>query len=117
MKKGFTLVELLAVLVILAILSTIAMVSITSIMRQSEEKLLEEQIGRIEDGAHLYMSSNVALYPADELLLTVEQLKQSGFLNNETIYNPVTDEEMNGCVLVKYEVDINQYVFTYQSTC
>ncbi|MFI3307880.1 MAG: type II secretion system protein [Mycoplasmatota bacterium] len=117
MKKGFTLVELLAVLVILAILSTIAMVSITSVMKQSQEKLLEEQIERIEDSAYLYMSTNVSLYTDEDLFLTVALLKQSGFLNNEAIIDPVTDEEMNGCVWVKYEEDINQYVFTYQSIC
>jgi len=56
-KKGFTLVEILAVIVILAILMTTAGASVFSIIGESQKELLEEQIKNLGDTAITYVES------------------------------------------------------------
>lgn len=57
-KKGFTLVELLAVIVILSIIITISLVSINSVRNNSLESILETKIASIEQAAILYAQDN-----------------------------------------------------------
>ena len=54
-KKGFTLVELLAVLVILVVIMTIAIPSVTSSIERSKHKQKNAKIELIESAAELYI--------------------------------------------------------------
>ena len=53
MKKGFTLVELLAVIAILGILLTVSGTAVFAVLNSSKEKLLAEQIKGLEDAVIL----------------------------------------------------------------
>ncbi len=57
-KKGFTLVELLAIIVILVIIVSIAVKSFYSVRMDSLEELLKAKITEIESGAELYGQNN-----------------------------------------------------------
>ena len=52
-KKGFTLVELLAVIVVLGIVATIAVVSVGGISNTIKDNILEKKIKMIEEAAVL----------------------------------------------------------------
>ena len=56
-KKGFTLVELLAVIAILAIVTGLAMLSINNAYKNSREKILEDYISNIENSAINYVQN------------------------------------------------------------
>ena len=56
-QKGFTLVELLAVIVVIAILMTVASTSVFGILSDSKDKLLEEQISSLKEAAVTYVNS------------------------------------------------------------
>ena len=58
MKKGFTLVELLAVIAILGILLTVSGTAVFAVLNSSKEKLLAEQIKGLEDAAISYAISD-----------------------------------------------------------
>lgn len=58
MKKGFTLVELMAVIVILSVIMLIATISISKIRKDSAEELLETTIQSIEKSAIVYGQEN-----------------------------------------------------------
>src|SRR5574344_1083420 len=111
-KKGFTLAEVLAVIVILGIIITIAATSITAVVKRSKEKALNRQIEYIESAAkNYYISAN---YP-NICFITVDKLYKIGYLKEENINNPVTDEKIDGCIIIGYSS--NQYKYNYSKKC
>jgi len=79
-KKGFTLMELLAVIVIMAIIFAVAIPSISSSVERSKTKQLNAKIEVIEAAGEVYISDNnvnyvslVTLYCGN--ILTKEELK------------------------------------------
>ena len=64
MKKGFTLVELLAVIVILAIILAIAVPTISSLIENSRVEAYKNQKGLLKKSATTYLASNANLYPS-----------------------------------------------------
>ncbi len=55
-KKGFTLVEILAAVVILALLAIFCTVSVSSVLNNSREELLQDQIKSLGDAAITYVT-------------------------------------------------------------
>ncbi len=58
MKKGFTLVELLAIVVILGILGSIGMSIYSRLQKETRQKLYEEQLITIEKAVRTYITEN-----------------------------------------------------------
>ena len=58
-KKGFTLVELLAVIVILALIMGIAVVSIGNVLQTSKEQIMFENAQSIIDGAKKHFAIKI----------------------------------------------------------
>ncbi|MBQ2946643.1 MAG: type II secretion system protein [Bacilli bacterium] len=109
-KKGFTLVELLAVLVILSILSIIATVTVSSILNDSKSSLSDRQKRNIENAAETYylkegMNSN-------DMCISVEELIEKGYIDSVTVKDPQDRKEMTGYVKITYAS--NQYSYKYQ---
>ena len=115
MKKGFTLIELLAVLILLAVIGLITLPIINNSINNSRERALEETIKNIEHAALTYSVENYLGMDTNYKSLTLEELKTKGYLENKDIINPVTKEEMTGCILYKWES--NQYNFKYSDEC
>lgn len=107
-KKGFTLVELLAVLVILVVIMTIAIPSVASSIERSKNKQKNAKIELIESAAEIYLDRYRNSITSDTIdleslicdrLLTKEQAKDpfdekytlSGYysvVNNKWIEEP-----------------------------
>ena len=85
-EKGFTLVELLAVIVILGIIVAIAIPAIGNVINKAEDDANDAEIGMIIDAARLYEMQ----YEPEEgddgtggdgkLPVTVQELLNAGFL-------------------------------------
>lgn len=58
MKKGFTLVELLAVITILSIIVAVALTSINAVRQNSLENIVETKLDLLEQAAILYGQEN-----------------------------------------------------------
>lgn len=58
MKKGFTLVELLAIVLILGILGSIGMSIYSRLQKEARQKLYEEQLITIEKAVRTYITEN-----------------------------------------------------------
>lgn len=115
MKRGFTLVELLAVIVILGIIAMITIPNFNSIFKSASKKLSEEQISSIEGIARTWGVMNTNKL-GECYILTLSELKSSGLLENISIIDPETSEELNDCVKISYDASNNQYDYTYTTT-
>ena len=92
-KKGFTLVELLAVIVILAILATAAFTLVLPQIEKSRKKSFVSEVASIIDSAELYF-----LEHPTETQATITQLKP--FIKN-------WDASKAGCVQAPTSSDAN----------
>lgn len=79
-KKGFTLVELLAMLVVLAILMAITVPNISGILGKSKTDIIKEDVTKIVDTAKIKIASdNSIINPAKNkcLVFTLEYLNDN----------------------------------------
>ena len=88
-KKGFTLIEILAVIIFLGIISLIVVATVKRMFQSSKQKLYDEQIILIEDGLKNWASANIFLLPNENetIYISLGQLKQSGHAE-QIIKNP-----------------------------
>jgi len=112
MRRGFTLIELIATMVILGLIALITIPTIQDALSKSKEGLLENQIKSIENIARSWGVKNISKVE-DCYVLTLDELKQSGYLENDDVINPETKEELDGCIKINFDASINQYTYTY----
>ena len=110
MNKGFTLVELLAVLIILAVISLIVMVSVGDTISNSKNSLSDVQKKRIEEAAEIYYNREGMNIDAD--CVNVSDLIEDGYIQGDAVLDPKNKNQMVGSVSITYAS--NQYVFEYQ---
>ena len=99
-KRGFTLVELMAVIAILAILATIATPIVLTVQRNIKEKMLTAKVKVINSAAVMCAQKTGGSGSCD----TVAKLCQNGFLDvdkgltqAECQQNPVSSASMGAC--------------------
>ena len=66
-KKGFTLVEILAVIVILGLLALIAIPNVASTIKKQEESMYKSQLELIKEGARGFVASNIFSIDVDTI--------------------------------------------------
>ena len=114
-KRGFTLVELLAVIVILGVIALIAVPLVFSSINSSKEGLYERQIDQLIQAGKNWGSKNNQELPkeiGDQVFLDPKDLAQLGFIDAEEILDPRTGEQIKGCVVVTK--DERQYNYTFE---
>ena len=101
-KKGFTLVELLAVIIILSLLAVLASTSVTKVIKNSKSDLYDAQLNLIKSAAEAWGSDNINKLPnAGECkYITLSTLKGYGLIDNE-IKNPKTNKKFNENLYIK----------------
>ena len=117
MKRGFTLVELMAVIIILAVISLIVFPTMVKTISKAKEDLYQNQIETLEKASKDWSVKNTEKLPeednSDMCYIKIGTLSLEGFIENKEVENPETGEPMTGCVLVRYNTTYNQYEFTY----
>ena len=111
MKKGFTLVELLAVITILSVVMSVALFSVISIRNDSLENIVDTKIDLIEQAAILYGQENPSAInntTCKEIVLKSDEsgdevytpsycvTVNAGFLIDEGYFNSGDLDEENG---------------------
>jgi len=112
MKKGFTLVELLAVIIVLGVIGLIATVTVSNELKENRESLYQIQIDNIKRSAQNWASNHVFELPeeGESLTLTLGQLKQEGLSGD--VVNPLTDEQFDdNLTKIKITKVENSYVY------
>ena len=102
MKKGFTLVELLAVIIILGLLTIIAIPSIIGILNNEKENISNSMKNIIINASSLYIEDNSGVYP--KVNNNVYCIKLESLVNDNRLSKPLKDPVTNK------EIDLNKYV-------
>ena len=110
MKRGFTLVELLAVLLILGVILTITYYSVNAIIESSRTSLSDTQKSAIEESAKVYyleegMNNNATC-------VTIEYLLSEGYIEKSKVVDPEDNQEMKGYVTITQTNNKYTYTFT-----
>ena len=116
MKKGFTLVELLAVLVILSIISLISFLIVGNTINTSKNKLSEIQIDNIIDAAKVYylkegLEEENIENSITETCVDLKYLIDNSYIDNVEIKDLSTKENINASVKIKYSNNKYKYEF------
>lgn len=101
-NKGFTLVELLAVIVILSLIALLASTSVTKVLKESKDELSGIQLGEIKEAAETWSMDNLNKLPGNGecAYITVEDLKEYGVLDTN-INNPKNNKQISNDLKIK----------------
>lgn len=110
--KGFTLVELLAVIVVLGIISLLGMAGYNTIATAIKENEKDNLIKKIETKASKYA------FDTGKTIIFVDELISEGYIDSDEesgdIIDPLTNERMN-CYIIEMEKVSNYYEATLKS--
>jgi len=116
-KKGFTLIELVAVIVIIGVIALISTPIVLTVINSSREKAYEELVTNIEDAALNYSIYNSLGYNPLYRTLEVSKIQEAGYLEQQDYIDPRDNEPLEGCVIYRWDDSINQYDISYQDIC
>lgn len=108
-KKGYTLIELIAVLVIVALISTIVILNFDNVFTKSNTKKDESFKNDLEKAACAYIdldentSFKNSCYPST-CSVTVSQLVTSGMIADDMI-DPVTNNKVSQSLVIRVSWD------------
>lgn len=115
-NRGFTLVELLAILVILGVIATIITPVVQKSLKANKEKVYDVLVEQIKDYTKDYLTQNTSLLPDDGEISIIKfgDLKKSGILQIE-IANPITGNIISNESVVKVTKKFNNYLYEVET--
>ena len=118
-KKGFTMVELIAIIIILACILLIALPAINNTIKNSEEKKKEEALNNIYMAAENYLMNNYEDHKIDNAgdttYVYVADLINNNYISVDTL-NPNNDSTFSSKDVVKVTRNENG-TFGYELIC
>ena len=105
MNKGFTLVELLAVIIIIVAISTLVTFTVSNIIKDSKGKLDAAQKTIIEDATGMWFMDNLVQMPDTNnscIYITLGELKDYGSINDVRDIN--TLENLPNSLKIKIDI-------------
>lgn len=117
-NKGFTLVELLAVIIILSILTLIVTITVGTTINNSNKNLSETQIKNIENAAEAYylkegMNDLDYSKESTKTCVNVSYLTENGYIDDIGMIEQDKDLSL-GSVKITYKS--NEYTYEYQES-
>ena len=129
MKKGFTLVELIAVLVILALISLITIPTVNNSLKKYKNSLFDDSIKNIEQAAKNWGADNIGklpnstssetimIYPNIDteeeystLQIRLKDLQENGYIDSE-IKNPKKNANFCNCAVITVKKTTTGYTY------
>ena len=119
-KKGFTLIEIMAIIILLSVISIIIYPVINNTISKSEDDLYDQQIEELVRLSNAWVAGNaIDLVPKEGFTydLTFEELATQGYIVEKDIINPKTGEVFPGCMKVTYNSVDSNYNVSYDEAC
>jgi len=120
-KKGFTLVELIALILVLSIILTVTFISLTDSIENTKESEYKNFISNLELAAETYANLPGVYKDIDEKLkkgntvqILITDLINAGVIDEIPI-NPKTNEEFNDYIIVEKNSN-NELIFEVSGT-
>ena len=114
MKKGFTLVEVIAIVAILAIITLLVVPKVNNIIKNNKKKTCDGIVTTIEDAASSYAYLHINEMPSSgSIEISLQQLINENLLQKD-LENPYTNEQISKSNTVKITKNGNNYNFIYQ---
>lgn len=129
MKKGFTLVELIAVLVVLGLISLITIPTVNNSIKKYKKTLLNDAIKNIEQSAKNWGADNIGklpnsatsdikmVYPEIDteqefstLEIRIKDLQEEGYIASE-IKNPKANNNFCNCAVITINKTATGYTY------
>ncbi len=117
MKKGFTLIELIAVIVILGFILLIIIPTITDVLNDSKQKLNDTQQEQIVVAARNWGLENVSLNEDNtptKTEVTIATLQNEGYLEDKEIKSLLDKKAIDTKSKVCITYENNQFVYEYK---
>ena len=115
MKKGYTLIELLAVVGLIGLLLSITAISYNTVLKQTRNDAYKRQVSTIiQVGKDWVLNNYGSLSKETRNILFLEELLEQNYLNVEEIINPKTEKPMEGCIIIIWNESYQQYMYTYE---
>ena len=107
MKKGFTMIELLAVFTITAIILLVSVPFITNMIKQGSNNSKENFLSDVYIATEAYIQDDKIIVTNDSTYITIKDLLESGYLKSSLV-NPdnnkkVTDKENINKIIKVYK--------------
>lgn len=118
-KKGFTLVELTAVVILLALISVLSYSFITKGINSKKQEISDAMSKIIYEASSIYMEYNPNNYPKIDgniYCIKLSDLTDLDLLNNPLI-DPITNKNISLDNYVKVEVNIDEYLYSVVDSC
>lgn len=119
MKKGFTLIEIVAVVSILALLLILAIPPIIQQINQKKNEVSEAMQKILKNAASLNIQDHTEDYPEVEgniYCITLQSLVNQGYLQSP-ITDPTTQEEIPLTTYIKVIRQSGDFQYEVSSTC
>ena len=113
-NKGFSLVELLAVIIILGLIAAIGIGATSMLVDRAKEEKMESQKNTVTMSAQTYMQNNKNLVPkiiGESKIIKVSDLRRSNYLT-EDIKNNKGESCMEKSYVKVYKLSNSEYTYT-----
>ncbi len=121
-RRGFSLIELLAVIVILGILTSIVTFSVSSIKKKQDVKNCENVVKGLLVVARKYAEKNPGvlsdLSSSNFVELNVLKLESAGLVSSEELINPIDNAKIESNITIEScDSNLKKIKFSYKNIC
>ena len=119
-KKGFTLIEILAIIILLSVIALITYPIINNLITDSKDELYDKQISELVRLSNTWVTKNITklkMIDGYTYNLSFDELYEQGFVSDEQVKNPKTGQNLPGCMKVTFNSTNNGYDVSYDERC